>query len=80
MDPFMGSGTTALVCQMNGVNSIGYDIMPISAVSIMAKSSVLKYNVEEIRTMLEEVNSIVIPDDYMKIIFTINRKKMQLLK
>ena len=23
MDPFMGSGTTALVCQMRGINSIG---------------------------------------------------------
>ena len=64
MDPFMGSGTTALVCQMKGINSIGYDIMPISEVSITAKSSVLKYSIKEIKTMLEEVNSIVIPDDY----------------
>ena len=37
LDPFMGSGTTALVCQMNGINSIGYDIMPISSVAIEAK-------------------------------------------
>ena len=44
MDPFMGSGTTALVCQMRGINSIGYDIMPISAVSIKAKADILRYN------------------------------------
>ena len=29
MDPFMGSGTTALVCALEGVNSIGYDILPM---------------------------------------------------
>lgn len=44
MDPFMGSGTTALVCRMRGIDSVGYDIMPISAVSIRAKANVMKYD------------------------------------
>ena len=36
MDPFMGSGTTALVCCLDGINSIGYDILPMSKISINA--------------------------------------------
>ncbi len=64
MDPFMGSGTTALVCQMRGVNSIGYDIMPISTVSILAKSSVLKYDVAEIKKMTSEIENLTLPNNY----------------
>lgn len=66
MDPFMGSGTTALVCQMRGINTIGYDVMPISAVSIKAKSAVLTYDVEEIRHMLVAISEINVPEDYTK--------------
>ena len=64
MDPFMGSGTTALVCQMRGINSIGYDVMPISAVSIKAKAAVMKYDVNEIRCLIEDVSNLAIPEDY----------------
>ena len=66
MDPFMGSGTTALVCQMRGINSIGYDIMPISNISIQAKAAVLKYNVSEIQQMISEIESLDIPSNYNK--------------
>lgn len=64
MDPFMGSGTTALVCQMRGINSIGFDILPISAVSIRAKANVLKYDTSEIQQLIEEVQSLKVPNDY----------------
>lgn len=64
MDPFMGSGTTALVCQMRGINSIGYDIMPISKVSIIAKSNVMKYNITEIKSLLDEFCKLEMPNDY----------------
>lgn len=64
MDPFMGSGTTALVCQMRGVNCIGYDIMPISKISINAKSAVLLYDVEEIEALISEIEKIDLPPDY----------------
>lgn len=64
MDPFMGSGTTALVCQMRGINSIGYDIMPISAVSIKAKTAALKYDIDEIHKMIADIKALVMPDDY----------------
>lgn len=66
MDPFMGSGTTALVCQMRGINSIGYDVMPISAVSIKAKAAVMQYNVDEIRCMIADVSKLTVPTDYNK--------------
>lgn len=64
MDPFMGSGTTALVCQMRGINSIGYDVMPLSAVSIKAKEAVLRYNINEIKNLILEVETLNVPEDY----------------
>lgn len=64
MDPFMGSGTTALVCQMRGINSIGYDIMPISSVSIKAKAAVQRYDINEIRALIKEVEALSVPLAY----------------
>ena len=64
MDPFMGSGTTALVCQMRGINSIGYDIMPISTVSINAKSNVMNYNITELQKLIKEFSDLQMPEDY----------------
>lgn len=66
MDPFMGSGTTALVCQMRGINTIGYDIMPISAVAIKAKAAVTRYNLNEIQQLIKSVSNLVVPDSYQK--------------
>lgn len=66
MDPFMGSGTTALVCQTRGIDSIGYDIMPTSTVSINAKAFALKYNLAEIRQMVAEIQSLAMPGTYSK--------------
>ena len=64
MDPFMGSGTTGLVCQMRGINSIGYDIMPISSVSIKAKVAVFKYELNEIRALIKDVETLSVPLAY----------------
>lgn len=64
MDPFMGSGTTALVCQMRGVNSIGYDIMPMSEVAIKVKSFALKYDADEIQRLIDEVKELQLPAQY----------------
>lgn len=64
MDPFMGSGTTALVCQMRGIDSIGFDIMPISAVAIKAKANVMKYDLDEIRRLIKQVKELTIPTGY----------------
>ena len=66
MDPFMGSGTTAIACQMRGINSIGYDIMPLSDVAIKAKSNVLNYEITELEMLIEEFSSITMPNNYLK--------------
>lgn len=52
LDPFMGSGTTALVAQSMGLNSIGYDVMPLSEIAIKAKSYIYKYNIDELHDFL----------------------------
>lgn len=64
MDPFMGAGTTALVCQMRGINSVGFDIMPISAVSIKAKANVMRYDTKEIESLISDFYALVMPADY----------------
>lgn len=66
MDPFMGSGTTALVCALEGINSIGYDILPMSRLSIMAKSAVYDYNIEELRIILNDIKKLEVPTNYNK--------------
>lgn len=64
MDPFMGSGTTALVACMNGMNSIGFDILPMSKVSIDAKMSVFKYNLQELNLLMDNVINLSVPYDF----------------
>lgn len=66
IDPFIGSGTTALVCQMRGINSIGYDIMPISKVSINAKANVMHYNTNEISDLIHAFSCLTMPENYTK--------------
>lgn len=66
MDPFMGAGTTALVCQMRGVDSIGYDILPVSKIAITAKANVMKYNIDEIERLVREFGLLTMPDNYLK--------------
>jgi len=66
MDPFMGSGTTALVCQMRGINCIGYDVMPISTISIRAKAAVMRYDLHEIENILHALYDLKMPSSFNK--------------
>ena len=66
LDPFVGSGTTSLVCKMQGINSIGFDILPMSEISIKAKQSVLDYNLAEIKQIISEIESLSMPENYEK--------------
>lgn len=66
MDPFMGSGTTALVCSLEGVYSIGYDVLPMSRLSIIAKNAVYDYDIKELQTILKDIRSLEVPDSYKK--------------
>ncbi len=71
MDPFMGSGTTALVCQMRGIHSIGYDVMPIADVALKAKAACTDYSLTELNAMLAELRALPMPADYSKSISSI---------
>jgi len=72
LDPFLGSGTTSFVAQMNGINSIGFDIMPMSAISVYAKGNVAKYNISELYEFLAYLNSLQRPSNYTDKVNSIN--------
>lgn len=64
LDPFLGSGTTSIVCKMKGINSIGYDILPTSAVAIKAKENVFNYDIDEISALIQELSQINVPEAF----------------
>jgi site-specific DNA-methyltransferase (cytosine-N4-specific) len=66
LDPFVGSGTTSLVCKMQGINSIGFDVLPMSKIAIEAKQSVYKYDLAEIKRIIAEIESSTVPENYSK--------------
>jgi len=63
-DPFLGSGTTALVALLHGYDSVGFDVLPMSKVAIKAKTSIYEYDVDELQRLLAEISTLRIPDDY----------------
>lgn len=65
-DPFMGSGTTALVSVLNGYNSLGFDILPMSKVAIQAKTLIYEYDITELQEILDEVAALDVPSSYTK--------------
>ena len=71
LDPFLGSGTTSLVCQLHGINSIGYDILPTSAVAMEAKQNIYNYDIAELETFLKEIIELSVPENYSKRISSI---------
>ncbi|MDR1378446.1 MAG: site-specific DNA-methyltransferase [Synergistaceae bacterium] len=66
LDPFLGSGTTSLVAQMRGINSIGFDIMPMLNIAIKAKANVANYDLRELSSFLHYIISIKRPSGYNK--------------
>lgn len=64
LDPFLGSGTTSIVCQMRGINSFGYDILPTSNIAIETKKNVYNYNIQELRRFINQIKDLSTPNDY----------------
>ncbi len=64
LDPFLGSGTTTLVGMLNGVNGIGFDILPMTKVALNVKNSVFLYDVAELTQLRSLLESINVPSDY----------------
>lgn len=57
VDPWNGSGTTTLVCQRNGVNSIGIEINPVMVMFAQAKSLWLVDREPELLAALQSISS-----------------------
>lgn len=68
LDPFIGSGTTALVCHLINYSCIGFDILPTSKLAIDVKSNISQYNVGEIEELIEEFKNIEVANDYQDIL------------
>jgi site-specific DNA-methyltransferase (cytosine-N4-specific) len=66
LDPFMGSGTTALVCKMQGINCIGFDILPMSKIAIDAKQSVFDYTIAELKQLIKDIENMSMSANYKK--------------
>jgi site-specific DNA-methyltransferase (cytosine-N4-specific) len=66
LDPFVGSGTTALVCKMQGINSIGFDVLPMSKIAIEAKQSVFDYDLSEMKQIIKDIENLFVPENYEK--------------
>lgn len=64
LDPFMGSGTTALVARLAGMNSAGFDVLPMSKIAIEAKEAVYQYDLPELRSLIESIEADQLPDDW----------------
>jgi site-specific DNA-methyltransferase (cytosine-N4-specific) len=66
LDPFVGSGTTSLVCKMQNINSIGFDILPMSKIAIQAKQAVFDYDLVEIKRLISDIENLSMPETYNK--------------
>lgn len=66
LDPFLGSGTTALVCKMKNINCIGFDILPMTQIAIRAKDSVMSYDIEELKRIYNDFQLLEVPPTYDK--------------
>lgn len=64
LDPFMGSGTTAMVCKFHNINSVGFDVLPMTKIAIKAKNDVLKYDFKELSRLFEDFKHLQMPDSY----------------
>lgn len=62
MDPFMGSGTTSLVAQRHGINSIGYDILSVSKLAFDVKLNAADYNITDLSNLLNDIKRLHFPN------------------
>ncbi len=56
LDPFCGVGTTNLACMEKGIDSIGFEVSPLSLFA--AKVKVGDYDTEELRETLREIKKV----------------------
>jgi DNA modification methylase len=65
LDPFSGSGTTALESQLLGINCIGIDISPLCVIQGKVKTESL-YVMDEIKELKNEISSNIVSNLFQK--------------
>ncbi|MCX7880458.1 MAG: DNA methyltransferase [Ignavibacteria bacterium] len=65
LDPFSGSGTTALECQLLGINFFGVDISPLCVIQGRVKTESI-YVLDEIVELKDEIISNIEPNLFQK--------------
>lgn len=58
LDPFLGSGTTALTAKTRGINAVGMDILPNTHLTFEAKNNVFNYDIDELKSIYEQIKNI----------------------
>jgi len=61
LDPFSGSGTTALEAQLLGINFIGIDISPLCVIQGRVKTESV-YIIDEIKKIKNEISANIVPN------------------
>jgi len=61
LDPFSGSGTTALEAQLLGINFIGIDISPLCIIQGRVKTESV-YVIDEIKKIKNEISANIVPN------------------
>jgi len=61
LDPFSGSGTTALEAQLLGINFIGIDISPLCVIQGRVKTESI-YVIDEIKKIKNEISASIVPN------------------
>ncbi|MGC8828912.1 MAG: TRM11 family SAM-dependent methyltransferase [Verrucomicrobiia bacterium] len=61
LDPFSGSGTTALEAQLLGINFIGIDISPLCVIQGRVKTESI-YVIEEIEKIKNDISANIVPN------------------
>lgn len=64
MDPFMGSGTTALVAQKNGIDSVGFDILPTSKLIYDVKINAADFDIDKLAEILQKITNLAFPENH----------------
>ena len=65
VDPFVGSGTTLVSSVSLGFDAVGIDVNPVSTVLSKVKST--KYSDKDIKSVLSELNKLLIQKEHIKI-------------
>ncbi len=59
LDPWNGSGTTALVSSRYGIQSLGFDVNPVMNIFSMAKSGFILANEPRVRSLANEISQLL---------------------